>query len=211
MAGWARWWPLTGVAFVGLWIGAFALLGDDAGNSDSEILAYYAKDSNRHKHVAAFFMILAAGLFFIWFLSKLRERLARAEGGAHTHTALAYAAGIAAATLWLVAAAFFTASSFALDEDEFTLDPNTYRILDTIGYTAWFSGTTVAAIAVAATAVLSLRSGLLPRWIAWLSFPVALTMLVAFFFIPFLIMLGWVLVVSVTFIVREEAQTAEAG
>jgi hypothetical protein len=42
-------------------------------------------------------------------------------------------------------------------------------------------------------------------------FPVALTMLVAFFFIPFLIMLGWVLVVSVTFIVREEANTANGG
>jgi hypothetical protein len=161
---------LTGVAFVGLWIGAFALIGDDAGNSNSEILAYYAKDSNRTKHAVAFFMILAAGLFFIWFLSKLRERLARSEGGAHTQTALAYGAGIAAATLWFVASAFFTAPSFALDEDEFTLNPDTYRILDTVGYTAWFSGTTVAAITVTATAVLSLRSGLLPRWIAWLSF-----------------------------------------
>jgi hypothetical protein len=211
MTGWARWWPLTGVAFVGLWVAAFALIGDDAGNTDSEILAYYTKDSNRTKHAVAFFLILAAGLFFLWFLSKLRERLAQVEGGAHTQTALAYGAGIAAATLWLVGSAFFTAASFALDEDEFTLDPNTYRILDNIGYTAWFSGTTVAAITVTVTAVLALRTGLLPKWIAWLSFPVALTMLVAFFFIPFLIMLGWILVVSATFMMRWEAPPAPAA
>jgi hypothetical protein len=43
-----------------------------------------------------------------------------------------------------------------------------------------------------------------------LSFPVALTMLVAFFFIPFLIMLGWVLVVSVTLMVRREAAAPAA-
>jgi hypothetical protein len=211
MTGWARWWPLTGVAFVGLWVGAFALIGDDAGNTDSEILAYYAKDSNRTKHAVAFFLILAAGLFFIWFLSKLRERLARVEGGTQTQTALAYGAGTVAATLWFVGSAFFTAASFALDEDEFTLDPNTYRILDNIGYTAWFSGTTVAAITVTVTAVLALRTGLLPKWIAWLSFPVALTMLVAFFFIPFLIMLGWILVVSATFMMQKEAAPTPAA
>jgi hypothetical protein len=30
-----------------------------------------------------------------------------------------------------------------------------------------------------------------PKWLAWLSFVVALTMLVAFVFVPFLIVLGW--------------------
>jgi hypothetical protein len=53
--------------------------------------------------------------------------------------------------------------------------------------------------------VLSLRSGLLPKWVAWLSFPVALTLLVAFFFIPFLILLGWILVVSLALILRQQA------
>jgi hypothetical protein len=53
--------------------------------------------------------------------------------------------------------------------------------------------------------VLSLRSGLLPKWVAWLSSPVALTLLVAFFFIPFLILLGWILVVSLALILRQQA------
>jgi hypothetical protein len=204
----ARWWPLTGLAFVGLWIGAFIATGNDVdtGDSDSKILAYYAKSSHQDRHIATFFMILAASLLFVWFLGKLREGLVRAEGGAGTLAALAYGAGIAAATLWIVSASFFTAAAFAVDDTrKFHLDPNTYRILSDMGYSVWFSGTTVASITVVATALTALRTGLLPKWIAWLSFPVALTMLVAFFFIPFLIMLGWILVVSLTLIVPKEA------
>ena len=48
----------------------------------------------------------------------------------------------------------------------------------------------------------------MPKWIAWLSFVVALTMLVAFFFIPFLIMCGWILVVSIVLIMRRETAAA---
>jgi hypothetical protein len=183
----------------------------DSQDSDGEILAYYAKSSNRDRHFAIFFMILAASLLIIWFLAKLRERLAKAEGGVGTLTALAFGAGIAATALWTVSASLFTAAAFAIDDtSKFHLDPNTFRILQDAGYGVWFSGTTVAAITVTATAIVSLRTGLLPRWIAWLSFPVALTMLVAFFFIPFLIMCGWILVVCVTFLLRKEPSTAPA-
>lgn len=211
MAWFGRWWPLTGVAFVGLWLGGLAVTGDDVGShdSDAEILAYYAKSSNQNRHIVTFFMVLAASLLLIWFLAKLRERLAQSEGGMGTLTALAFGAGIAANALWVVSAALFTSIAFAVsDTSRFHLDPNTFRILQDTGYAVWFSGTTVAAITVTATAVVSLRTGLLPRWIAWLSFPVALTMLVAFFFIPFLIMCGWILVVSAAFILRKEVPPA---
>jgi hypothetical protein len=58
MAAWTRWSPLTGIAFVGLWIAAFLVIGNDVDthDSDSKILAYYAKSGNQDKHIAAFFM-----------------------------------------------------------------------------------------------------------------------------------------------------------
>ena len=211
MARWARWWPLTGMAFVGLWIAIFIISDNepDSGDDDAKIVAYFAKSGNRDRVFVTFFLVLAAGLLFVWFLAKLRERLARVEGGVGTLTAIAYGAGIAGVALWLVSGALFSSAAFAVDDTKkFTLDPNTYRILSDTGYGVFISGTTVLALTVAATAVLALRSGLLPKWIAWLSFPVALTMLVSVFFIPFLIMLGWLLVVSVTFIVRKEALAA---
>ena len=137
MTAWARWWPLTGVAFVALWIGVgFATDSDvDSGDSDAKILAYYAKSANRGRHFAAFFLILATGLVLIWFLAKLRERLVRAEGGPGTLTALAFGAGIAAVALWTVSDAFFAAAAVAVDDtSKFHLDPNTFRILSDMGY-----------------------------------------------------------------------------
>jgi hypothetical protein len=35
-----------------------------------------------------------------------------------------------------------------------------------------------------------------PRWFAWLGFVVALTLLLAFFFVPVFILWGWILVLS---------------
>jgi hypothetical protein len=211
MTRWARWWPLTGIAFVALYFIAFVVsTSPDSHDTDSEILAHYAKHSNRVRDFVTFFLVLAALLVLVWFLSLLRDRLIQTEGRAGVFTALAFGSGLVAGALWLVGIASFTAPSGAISEtSKFKLDPNTFRLLNDLGYGIWFSGTTIMAILVFATAILSLRTGFLPKWLAWLSFVVGATMLVAFFFIPFLIMLGWFLVTSITLIVRPWRPTAQ--
>ena len=201
---WARWWPLTGVAFVLLWIIAFIIdSGDDSGDTDAQIIAHWADTGNRDTQIAVFFLILAASLAFVWFLGGLRHRIQQAEGGPGLLTGLVFGAGLVAVTLWTVAGSMFASIAFTLsDSDEFKLDANLSRFVDSLGYGVWFSGTTIAAVLVAGTGVAALRTGLLPRWLAWLSFVVALTMLFAFAFIPFVIMLGWILVVSATLILQ---------
>ena len=57
---------------------------------------------------------------------------------------------------------------------------------------------------VIATALVSLRSGPLPKWLAWLSLLVAATMLLAVLAFFFLSWLGWVLVVSIVLTWRHE-------
>ena len=52
-------------------------LDDD---SDATILKYFDSSGNHDRDVAAFLCALAAALFFVWFLSALCTRLARAEG-----------------------------------------------------------------------------------------------------------------------------------
>jgi hypothetical protein len=56
--------------------------------------------------------------------------------------------------------------------------------------------------------VLSRRTGLLPQSLTWLSFAVAATLLVAFLFIPILIFLDWVLVVSLALIWKGASEPA---
>ena len=53
-----------------------------------------------------------------------------------------------------------------------------------------------AVLMVLATSLVALRTGVFPRWFAWIGFLVALTLLVAFFFVPVFILWGWILVVS---------------
>jgi hypothetical protein len=199
MNSWARWSPATGILFVALWLVAFAITdgSPDSGDSDAKIVSYYADSGHRARDIVGLFLILAASLLFLWFLASLRSRLARAEGRAGGMTAAAFGAGLVSTVLWFVAVVVFVAPSFArADTSKFQLDPDTFRLLNDLGYTLWFGGTTIAAVTVVATAVLSRRTGLLPRWLTWLSFAVAATLLVAFLFIPILIFLGWVLVVS---------------
>ncbi len=207
MEKWARWSPVSGVVFVALWVAAFVITNNtpESSDSDTSIVDYYNQSGHRTRDIAALFCVLAGALFFVWFLSALRSRLARAEGKAGGLTAAAFGAGLVSATLWFSAAALFVSPSMARsDTSKFQLDANTFRILNDLGYTLWFGGTTIAAVTVIATALLSLRAGPLPKWLAWLSFLVALTMLVAFVFIPILIWLGWVLVVSIVLIWKHD-------
>jgi hypothetical protein len=207
----ARWSPVTGILFVALWLVAFAITdgSPESGDSDAKIVAYYADSGHRARDIVGLFLILAASLLFLWFLASLRSRVARAEGHAGALTAAAYGAGLVSTALWFVAVAVFVAPSFArADTGKFQLDPNTFRLLNDVGYTFWFGGTTIAAVTVVATAVLSRRTGLLPQWLTWLSFAVAATMLVAFLFVPILIFLGWVLVVSVVLAWKAESEPA---
>ena len=206
MRGMARWSPLSGAVFVALSAVAFALRSgapvDD--DSDASILEYFNSSGHRNRDIAAFLCALAAALFFVWFLSALCTRLAHAEGKPGALTAAAFGAGLISATLWLAAKALLISSSAASSTSEFKLDPNTFRILNDVGFILWISGTTIAAVTVIATALVSLRSGPLPKWLAWLSLLVAATMLLAVLAFFFLSWLGWVLVVSIVLTSRPE-------
>lgn len=206
MRGMARWSPLSGAMFVALSAVAFVLRSDAplSDDSDTTILEYFNSSGHRDRDVAAFLCALAAALFFVWFLSALCTRLARAEGKAGGLTAAAFGAGLISATLWLAAKALLISSSAASGTSEFQLDPNTFRILNDVGFIFWISGTTIAAVTVIATALVSLRSGPLPKWLAWLSLLVAATMLLAVLSFFFLSWLGWVLVVSIVLTWRHE-------
>jgi hypothetical protein len=208
----ARWAPISGILYVVLWAVVIFLLDSDPGDSDADIVSWYRDSGNRDQQVIAFFLVLAAGLLFLWFLSVLRGRLAQAEGTASTRTALAFGAGLVAVTLWTIAMAVWMSISFAVDDsDEFVVDPNTERLFSNFGYALWFGGTTIALLVVLCVALVGLRGELIPKWLAWVSVLVAVTMLASFAFIPFLIWLGWVLVVSLLWLFWKPAAEAPAA
>jgi hypothetical protein len=194
---WTKWSPLSGLASVVLWVVVLILVGDGAGDLDREILAYYGDDSNRNQEIATFFLILAASLFFLWFLAELRQRLLAAEGGASYLTTLAFSSGLLTTALLATANVFFVATAFATGDDDFRLDPNTHRLISDVGYGLFVSALTISFVLILATSILAVRAGPLPRWLGWLGFPVAVFMLVSIIFLPFFAFLGWVGLTSI--------------
>src|SRR5262249_57685074 len=112
MSNIARWSPLAGIAFIVLWIIAFNVSNSpDSGDSNTKILAYYASSGHRTRDVTVLFLALAGLLFFIWFLTALRSRLAAAAGGGRPLAPAPFRAGLPAPALWWGGAAALASPS----------------------------------------------------------------------------------------------------
>lgn len=202
-----RWAALAGLAFVVLYVGAFAL-GIEVGASDQEILDYYGDSGNRAKEVVAFFLIAGAALAFVVFASALRSLIGRAEQETATLAALAWAGGTACAVLVLAGNAVSRAMAFIAMSDEFQLDPNTRRVVEQIGFLFFASGALAAILLVVAVSLAALRHGVLPRWLAWAGFPAAALLTLGIVFVGFLVLAVWVLAVSAALALHRVSATA---
>ena len=200
---WQRWGPLSGVAYVVLFLVGILAGGEGAGDSPEEHVAYYADAGNRAKDFVIFFVLVAAGLAFLWFLAGLRGILVRAEGEVARWTALAYGAGITSVALFLGAAALFVAPAGSAGEESFRdVNPSAVNIVGNAGYAMFVCSIMVAGMLVLAVSIVTLRTLVFPRWLSLAGFVVAPLLLVAIFFVPVFLWLAWVLAVSVVLIVR---------
>lgn len=106
--------------------------------------------------------LVGLGLFFgLWFLGSLRSFLRRAEGGTGTTSAVAFGAGLVAVALALLATAVVNAAALrvaAADDPVAVLAM--YDVDGLISALLWFP----IAVLVAATSILAMRNGALPRW-----------------------------------------------
>jgi hypothetical protein len=199
---WQRWSPLSGVAFVLLFLAALGVSGDGPGDTPEEVARYFADDGNRSTEFLVFFLLVGAALAFLWFLGALRGVLVRAERDPARWTALAFGAGVASATLLMASASLFLARAGAASQDEFAFDPATANMFSNAAYALLVCSTMSAAILVLATSIIGLRTAILPRWTALAGFVVAAVLLFAFLFVPIFVWLAWVLAVSIVLIVR---------
>ncbi len=193
--GWERWGALAGAAFVVLYVAAFSL-GIEVGDSDSEILDYYADSGNRTKEAVAFFLIAGAALAFLLYATALRNLVAMVEEETRPLTALAWAGGAVAAALLLAGNAVSRATAFAAMTEGFEVVPDTREMLETAGFLLFVSAMLAAILLVVAVSLAALRYGVLPRWLAWAGFVTAALLPLAIAFVGYLVFLAWVLAVS---------------
>jgi hypothetical protein len=197
---WERWSALAGVLFVALFIIALALSGN-TGNNPSEVQQWYADDGNQTTQIVAWFLYVASALAFLSFLGTLRDMLVRAEGGPGTLSALVFGPGLVFTGLYVAGVSLFAAPAALADDTDFKLDPNTAELFSNAGYFLLVGGVMVASILVLSASTAALRTGVLPAWLGWVGLIVAVAMLFAVFFVPILVFVGWVLVVSLVMLV----------
>jgi hypothetical protein len=169
---WERHAPLAGVLAVIGWIVGIILMNIvDEADTGAELLAVYNNDEGR---------ILAGGIIwligtalFIWFLGSLRSRLLAAEGGDGRLTAIAYAGGVATAICLALMPAMDMAGALANDD----LDESASLALGNVGTGFFLGAEYLLPVLLVASAIVVLRYGGLPVWLAWLQVLVALVLL----------------------------------
>jgi hypothetical protein len=207
--GWERWSPVAGLLYVALFVIAIVTT-PDTGETNREILEHYADEGNRRNDMILTFLLAPAALAFVWFVSHLRSLLAAAAPSSALPT-LALGAGVASAGLLLVAAATFGSISFTYEEGDFVLDPNTARLVGSVGYGVFVGSMWMAGLVVLATSLVALRTRLLPVWLAWLGLVVTLALVFAFAFVPVFALLAWAAVVSVVLLARPPTLASSAA
>jgi len=175
---WERLGAEAGIAFVVLvMIGIFLPGKLPAQNATGTQLITYINDhrDSLRWSVVIFSLATVCGLFFF---ATLRARLSEAEGG---HSELATAAvvgGLFAGVANMLGGLTWCLSFFRAGTG---LAPSTVRAMwdaNTIGGTM---GNVGVAVAMAAVAIVVLSTGLLPRWVGWLSAAVAAVCTVSLF------------------------------
>jgi hypothetical protein len=208
--GWERLAALAGIAAVALWIIGLVVQGEppeerdeatESGAGGADVLRWYNDETDTI--LAGGFIFQVGVLFLLIFLVALRGRLGSVEGPNGFLTLLASGAGIALAVFLLAAPSGDMAA--AINNDELT--PDSALALRLVGDGIFVAAEVSAALFVAATGLLVVRLRALPVWLGWLSFVLALLMLIPpigwaglVFGIPV-----WIVATSVLLYLREPA------
>lgn len=171
---WERYAPVTGVLAVVLWvIGTIVRETAIEMKNPATLLDSYRNEED--SILLGGFLWVLGTFFFFWFLGSLRARLAAAEGGVQRLTALAFGGGIAVAVFGFALPGPDMAAAIADDAD---LSGPAAEAIRVIGDVFFLGGEMSAAVLLAASGVHALRTGSLPRWLAWVSLAIALALII---------------------------------
>jgi hypothetical protein len=203
-----RWALLGGVVFPILYvIGTILLLGGSPDSGSLKFATYFA-DAGHRDRVHFGWIISGLSLFaLIFFVAALRDLIRRADGDGFLAGLASLGGGIYIAV---------SLASVGLVHGIRTMSDDTYRhqvfygVLhagDDASYVMHATGTAGMAAMILAISLFALRTGVLPRWLAWVGFFAAICALASIIFFTTLFWLLWLLVVAVLLFVRATRTT----
>jgi hypothetical protein len=195
---WARWAPLTGIAFIVLAVLSGILVGSTPDTSDSpqQVLSFYNDHDGR---VTAGALVAAlGGVFLLFFVPVLRNALRTPAATGSILPDVVFAGGIVLVSgIGVGSGILFTLGA---DADHLTADgAHLLNILNSDLFLPFVIGS-VALIFAAGLAII--RTGGLPRWLGWVAIVIGIASLTPAGFIAFLVAGVWLGVVSVLLALR---------
>jgi hypothetical protein len=191
--------PLTGVLFVVFTIVSFIIEGEPPGADEGprEIVEFYTD----HEGQTIFAAIVAslAAVALIFFAATVRRALRRGEQDVGLLSVAAFGGGIVAAT----GIATDSALRFALAEAADEIDPVALQSLHAFWEGFFFPMVVGIATLILAVGLAALRTRVIPVWLAWIGFLIAVVFFTPAGFVAFLVSALWIIVVSV-FLWRQE-------
>jgi hypothetical protein len=204
-SGYGRTAGIAGITFTGLFTAALVFVSQAPSlvASNSSYTRFYTTGDHGALVTAGLYLLPFAGIAFLWFMSALRALQNELLGAAAPDipTWLQLVSG--ALFIVLIFAGMASAGAIALLVNFSASplpEPGVARALSAAGYGMVFVyGARVAGMYMITSTTLLRAAGVLPRWLAWLSYLAAAGVLVSWTFHPVfaLIFPGWMLVVSV--------------
>lgn len=171
-----RWAAYTGVLAVVLWIAG--IIVQESGNipgegaADSEYLTHVNDDANTILTGGWIFML--GCLAFLVFAIVLRDRLAEAEGGSRLFTNIAFLGAVAVGAFGLLMPGPEIAAAISAED----ISASTAAALSNLSDGFFVAAELAAVLLMLGTGMVALRSALLPKWWAWVSFLLALVLVI---------------------------------
>ena len=204
---WARYAPLAGLVAVVLLVVSVIVTGFDSvdtNDSTAKVVKFWL--DNDSQQIAGAILGAIATVFLLWFLGSLRSAFRAAEGGTGRLSSIAYAGGIVLVGFALVDSAL----QFAVAESAGDVPPVVTQTLSTL-YSDFFFGFPVGiGTLLLASALVILRTGVLPAWVGWAALVLGIISLTPLGFFAFFVVFAWIAVVSVMLFQRESRPVAPA-
>jgi len=152
-------------------------------------------------------LIPFAGLFFLWFIAVARERLGRFEDQFFATVFLGSGLLFLAMIFAAAASAGAMVATYANDPAGFAASSTYFYARQIVAQIFSVYALRMAAIFLISQATLWLRTGVMPRWMALLTYALALVLLFIFTQSQWVVLVfpGWVLMVSVYILVTHLA------
>jgi hypothetical protein len=194
--------PLSGAASVLLIVVSFIVAGEppDLDSPANELVSYY--DDNGLQIGGA---LLALGSFFFLLFSAAVSSLLRAvRDTAATAANVTLGGGI----VFTVGLTIFAGLAFTAGEAVDDLDVTTLQTLNALEMNMFFTVAVGTAAFLLGTGVGALKTGLLPRWLAWVAIVLGVVAITPVGFAAFIGLGIWTLIVSAMLAMRAGAAPA---